>query len=68
MLIVGGASRWYSASTVATVSMPPAPPSRWPVIDFVAETATWSRSSPQHLAQRLDLGDVTLRASTWRAR
>src|SRR5690606_31898798 len=45
-LIVGGATRWYSASTVATDSTPPAPPSRCPVIDFVADTAMWSASSP----------------------
>ncbi len=61
MLMVGGAMRWCSARTVATVSMPPAPPSRWPVIDFVAETAMWSTSSPKTLRSALISADVALR-------
>ncbi|WP_373682212.1 MULTISPECIES: aminotransferase class I/II-fold pyridoxal phosphate-dependent enzyme [Streptomyces] len=37
--MVGGASRWWSARTVATDSTPPAPPRRWPVMDFVLSAA-----------------------------
>jgi hypothetical protein len=40
MLMVGGETWWCSASTVNTDSMPPAPPSRWPVIDLVELTTS----------------------------
>src|SRR5690606_31290037 len=45
-LIVGGALRSCRASTVKIDSRAPAPPSRWPVMDFVAESATPSAASP----------------------
>ena len=40
MLIVGGAKRSWRVFTIKTDSIAPAPPSKWPVIDLVAETAT----------------------------
>ena len=46
MLIVGGATCSCSASTVNTDSMPPAPPSRWPVIDLVELTTSFLACSP----------------------
>ena len=38
--------RWWSASTVATASSAPAPPSRWPVIDLVLVTTTSVACAP----------------------
>ncbi len=46
-LMVGGTRRSRSAIRDATVSSAPAPPSRWPVIDLVEVTTTWSVSSPR---------------------
>ena len=45
-LIVGGAIWSRIASTVNTASMPPAAPSRWPVIDLVDDTASFCAWSP----------------------
>src|SRR5690606_26341179 len=46
MLIVGGDTWFWTASTVKTDSMPPAPPSRWPVIDLVELTTMPCARSP----------------------
>ena len=40
MLMDGGANRSCKLLTIKTDSIAPAPPSKWPVIDFVADTAT----------------------------
>ena len=40
IFIVGGARRSCNALTIKTDSIAPAPPNKWPVMDFVAETAT----------------------------
>ena len=45
-LIVGGTTRLTIARIVATASSAPAPPSRWPVIDLVLVTTTWSTWEP----------------------
>src|ERR1700710_2581294 len=45
--MVGGEIWWCSASTVKTDSMPPAPPSRWPVIDLVELTTSFFAWSPK---------------------
>ena len=44
--MVGGATRSRSAMIAATVSTAPAPPSRCPVIDLVADTTTRDASDP----------------------
>src|SRR5699024_2913654 len=46
MLMVGGAVRVCSALAVRMASTAPVPPSRWPVIDFVAETSASPTLSP----------------------
>ncbi len=46
-MIVGGLFWWCKARTVNTDSMPPAPPSRWPVIDLVLLTTIWRAWSPK---------------------
>ena len=45
-LMVGGIMPSRSASAVKIASMPPAPPSAWPVIDLVDETASLRACSP----------------------
>src|SRR5207253_9330779 len=45
MLMVGGLFWLWTASTVNTDSMPPAPASRWPVMDFVELTTSFFDAS-----------------------
>ena len=48
-LIVGGTTRWCSASTVAMDSSAPAAPSRCPVIDLVEVSTVFRAASPSAL-------------------
>ena len=61
MLIVGGDTWSCIASTVNTDSMPPAAPSRWPVIDLVELTASFFAWSPNARLIAMRLGDVAER-------
>ncbi|SIK42142.1 Uncharacterised protein [Mycobacteroides abscessus subsp. abscessus] len=56
MFIVGGAVRVSSALTVKIASTAPAPPRRWPVIDFVPLTRVSSMWSPRSSAIATDSG------------
>ena len=48
--------RFCTASTVSTASTAPAPPSRWPIIDFVAETMASEACGPSRALIASDSG------------
>jgi hypothetical protein len=54
--MVGGAVWWSMAMMVMPASRPPAPPSRWPVMDLVELTSrVWLRArSPKTFSMALD--------------
>ena len=56
-MIVGGATESRSAQIVAIDSTPPAPPSRWPVIDLVADTIISLAVLP--IARRMAMASAT---------
>ena len=60
-LVMGGATWSRSASTVIPASRLPAPPSKWPVIDFVELTSTTSPFA-EGFADRTGLGAVAQRS------
>ena len=57
-LIVGGSTPVSSARTQSSASTAPAAPSRWPVIDLVAETGSEPACAAEHRADRARLGRV----------